>query len=221
MQRLYKDKHNRMLGGVCAGIAEYLGIDITLTRAVAVVSCLMFTPLISVYFLFMMILPDKSEVSSGTPSVFTELRESIKSGQTSSYIKPALLLIIAAVGLLVLTEAFFHVDIKIKYIIIFGLIIFGLYLITTKDLHADPSKRVITGAGVCVMMLLWLASSAGWVYFPIAVIISTFINIWPLLLAAFGLSLLLQNKKYVYTLWSIIAVCVAIITLINYISVII
>lgn len=31
-KRLYKDRTNQMLGGVCAGIGNYLGIDPTLVR---------------------------------------------------------------------------------------------------------------------------------------------------------------------------------------------
>ena len=33
-KRLYKSRDNRMISGVCAGIAEYFGIDPTLIRLV-------------------------------------------------------------------------------------------------------------------------------------------------------------------------------------------
>ena len=36
VKRLYKGR-SRMLSGVCAGIAEYLGVDATLIRVVAVI----------------------------------------------------------------------------------------------------------------------------------------------------------------------------------------
>lgn len=32
MKKLYRSKNNRMLSGVCGGIAEYFGIDPTLVR---------------------------------------------------------------------------------------------------------------------------------------------------------------------------------------------
>lgn len=41
MKRLYKSNHNRMIDGVCAGIAEYFGIDPTLVRLAWVAFCLM------------------------------------------------------------------------------------------------------------------------------------------------------------------------------------
>jgi phage shock protein C len=31
-RRLYRDETNKMLGGVCAGLAEYFGVDVTLVR---------------------------------------------------------------------------------------------------------------------------------------------------------------------------------------------
>jgi phage shock protein C len=36
-QRLTRDTDHGMLGGVCAGVADYLGIDVTLVRLLAVV----------------------------------------------------------------------------------------------------------------------------------------------------------------------------------------
>ena len=32
-KRLVRRRHDKMLGGVCAGVADYLGLDVTLVRA--------------------------------------------------------------------------------------------------------------------------------------------------------------------------------------------
>ena len=40
-KRLYKSRDNRMISGVCAGIAEYFGIDPTLVRLAWVVFSLL------------------------------------------------------------------------------------------------------------------------------------------------------------------------------------
>ena len=37
MKKLYKNRQNRMICGVCAGIADYFNIDPTLVRLLAVV----------------------------------------------------------------------------------------------------------------------------------------------------------------------------------------
>lgn len=39
-KRLYKSRQNRMLCGVCGGIAEYFNIDPTIVRLITVALCL-------------------------------------------------------------------------------------------------------------------------------------------------------------------------------------
>jgi len=39
-QKLYRSVENRMLGGVCAGIGTYFGIDATLVRVIYVLASL-------------------------------------------------------------------------------------------------------------------------------------------------------------------------------------
>jgi len=36
-RRLYRSRTNRMIAGVCGGLAEFIGIDVTLLRILAVV----------------------------------------------------------------------------------------------------------------------------------------------------------------------------------------
>ena len=38
-KRLYKSNDNKMIDGVCGGIAEYLGVDPTLVRVAWIVFC--------------------------------------------------------------------------------------------------------------------------------------------------------------------------------------
>jgi phage shock protein C len=39
-KRLTRDTDDGMIGGVCAGVADYLGIDVTLVRLLAVVGAI-------------------------------------------------------------------------------------------------------------------------------------------------------------------------------------
>jgi phage shock protein C len=43
-RRLYKDPESKMLLGVCAGVADYFGFDVTITRGVAVLGLIIFPP---------------------------------------------------------------------------------------------------------------------------------------------------------------------------------
>ena len=59
-KRLYKSRSNRMISGVCAGIAEYFNIDPTVVRLIAVL-ILFFTAFIGAvigYFVCSLVIPD-------------------------------------------------------------------------------------------------------------------------------------------------------------------
>lgn len=61
--RLYRDKENAMLAGVCAGIAEYAGLNVKGTRIVTALLCL--TPMLGFivisYLVLAIVLPVKPE----------------------------------------------------------------------------------------------------------------------------------------------------------------
>lgn len=61
-KKLYKTKDNAMLSGVCAGISEYLNLDVSIVRLIWVL--LSFSgPGLIVYIVMALILPDKYEVN--------------------------------------------------------------------------------------------------------------------------------------------------------------
>ena len=60
-KRLYKSRDNRMISGVCAGIAEYFGIDPTLIRLGWVVFCALGGSGILAYIIAAIVIPRKPE----------------------------------------------------------------------------------------------------------------------------------------------------------------
>lgn len=58
--RLYRDKENAMLAGVCAGLANYFGLNTKGLRLIAVVSTFFFFPfMVPAYIVLAIILPVK------------------------------------------------------------------------------------------------------------------------------------------------------------------
>ncbi len=57
MKRLYRSEKNRMIAGVCGGIAEYFNIDPTLVRLGFVALSFMFGGGVLVYILAAIIIP--------------------------------------------------------------------------------------------------------------------------------------------------------------------
>ncbi len=60
-RRLMRPVHNRMIGGVCSGLAEYFNVDATLVRVIYVVATLVtaFTGIVA-YGLMCLIIPEKA-----------------------------------------------------------------------------------------------------------------------------------------------------------------
>lgn len=58
-KRLYRSRNNRMIAGVCGGIAEYFDIDPTLVRLGWVLFTLAGGAGILVYFIAWIIIPEK------------------------------------------------------------------------------------------------------------------------------------------------------------------
>ena len=66
MQRLYRSKKERILGGVCAGLGEHLDVDPTVIRLIwAVVTLISFGTGIIVYILAWIIIPEDDSGSAG------------------------------------------------------------------------------------------------------------------------------------------------------------
>lgn len=60
-RRLYQDRENRLVCGVCAGVADYFGFDLTVTRMIVLAGLIFFLPTVLIgYIALALILPKKS-----------------------------------------------------------------------------------------------------------------------------------------------------------------
>lgn len=59
MKTLYKDTHNKIICGVCSGIAQYLNIDANVIRILAVILCCGAGIGLIAYIIAAIILPEK------------------------------------------------------------------------------------------------------------------------------------------------------------------
>ncbi len=59
-RRLYRDRENGIVAGVCAGIADYFGFDVTITRIIVAIGLFIFLPTTVVaYIVLALLLPTK------------------------------------------------------------------------------------------------------------------------------------------------------------------
>ncbi|MBC7220536.1 PspC domain-containing protein [Candidatus Bipolaricaulota bacterium] len=73
MKRLYRRRKDALLGGVCGGIAEYLGVDPTLVRVVFAVLAVASGIGVLIYFLLWLLIPQEGEAPS-------EPRDAVRAG---------------------------------------------------------------------------------------------------------------------------------------------
>ena len=60
MKKLYRSKSNRMIAGVCAGVAEYLNIDPTVVRVIWAIACFGTLGILA-YIACALIIPEKPD----------------------------------------------------------------------------------------------------------------------------------------------------------------
>jgi phage shock protein C len=63
-KKLYKSAMNKKVWGVCAGLAEYFDVDVTLVRLLFVIFTLMGGPGLIVYIVLALVLPEEGQASS-------------------------------------------------------------------------------------------------------------------------------------------------------------
>jgi phage shock protein C len=58
-RRLVRSRDDRMIAGVCAGLAAYLGVDVTVVRVVAALTILLPGPSVIAYLIAWLLMPEE------------------------------------------------------------------------------------------------------------------------------------------------------------------
>ncbi len=72
---LYRSRDNRMIGGVCAGLGEYLGIDPTVVRLIFAFGAIFFGfpgALVFAYIAMLLVVPEEPMADMPAPESNTE-----------------------------------------------------------------------------------------------------------------------------------------------------
>lgn len=80
-RRLHRDSESGLVAGVCAGIADYFGFDVTVTRVLVAVGLFVFPPTTLIaYVVLALLLPKKSrETARVRDSISETLQRSVRS----------------------------------------------------------------------------------------------------------------------------------------------
>ena len=85
-RRFYRDRDRAMLGGVCAGLADYFGFNLCVTRFLAIIACFWTSGLAFIAYLAVVLLVPTRPAVQAKPDVDREFRQALRSspGQTMS-----------------------------------------------------------------------------------------------------------------------------------------
>jgi phage shock protein C len=79
-QRLYRNPRNGRVFGVCAGVAEYFGFDVTVTRVLLVIGAFFsFSMLIIAYVILALLLPVKPSEGPGSEDRSDPVQRKVRS----------------------------------------------------------------------------------------------------------------------------------------------
>ena len=79
INRLYRNPRRGVLFGVCAGIAEYFGFDLALTRVIVVIAAVVSLPLVCIaYVLLGFMLPRKPYAGPESEEVFDPVQRQVR-----------------------------------------------------------------------------------------------------------------------------------------------
>ncbi len=80
-RRLYQDRENKLVCGVCAGIADYFGFDVTVMRIVVLAGLVFFLPPTLIGYIVLALLLPKKPTGKNTrhDNVSAKLQRSVRS----------------------------------------------------------------------------------------------------------------------------------------------
>ena len=78
-RRFYRNREKAMLGGVCAGLADYFGFNLRVTRILACIAFLMAMPMTLLIYIGAVLLIRTGPEGYGNPEYDPEFRQAVRS----------------------------------------------------------------------------------------------------------------------------------------------
>src|SRR3954471_7661280 len=163
-QQLYRSRSDKMLGGVCGGLAEYSGIDALLWRVGFVALTFAGGSGVLVYLLLWLLMPagpPGDPASFGSPGSAGRSQRP-PAGPRSPIPRVTIAGLFIVVGLLVLTTRFGGWDIGPRGFLGAALLVVGLGLVVAAFAGGHTARGRLIALGVVLSLALVAASSMPW-----------------------------------------------------------
>lgn len=204
-RRLHKSATDRKFGGVCSGIAETFGLDITLVRIAAFLLCVVYPASVIIYFVLALAMPVLND--GDAPQRGEKERIRIPRLRDSFSVKRAAAVsAVCTLAGVVIYRAVFSLPVGFTEVFDFALLALGAYIMTDglvseKTASNEKTAKIALGS-VCAFMCFLSLSGIRTTYgFSFGYITSALRYLWPLLLCCAGVTLIAPRKKIAAGTW--------------------
>ena len=219
-KKLHKSDTDKKLGGVCAGIAETLDIDISVVRIAAFFLCVIYPVMLIVYFLLAIFLPSKTNSNEVSVQSNESIPPQITPEGRSSFALWAFISTVfcASLGYAVCKKC--GLAANIDSVILFAVLAAGLYIFFSGLCEPSQNRnhkitKISIGAVISVMCISRALDKFSLTFLPFNYLTLSAFYFWPLLMVAFGLTVIISNKKIATAVWVTIFVLLVIFSVVS------
>lgn len=83
-RRFYRIREKAVLGGVCAGLADYFGFNLKVTRLLAIIAFFMAMPMSIVAYLAVVVLVPTAPEANPVPRIDPEIRRAVRASPSQT-----------------------------------------------------------------------------------------------------------------------------------------
>ncbi len=83
-RRFFRSADNAILGGVCAGVADYFGFNLRATRILTVIAFFMAMPMTVIAYIAIVLLVPATSLTRGAEQVDPDFRKALRSSPTQT-----------------------------------------------------------------------------------------------------------------------------------------
>ena len=197
---------DKLFAGVCAGIAEKIGINPIIVRVLAVVLFFAVPQIILLYFIVLFFSEEtESEEASQTPEISKkERRKSIR-------LNLAVIILCTLSGMFIAAQ--FGFGPNFDFLIFFFLISQGFYMVysgifSSAEAKKERDSEIAYGIMFCIAGILHYFYISDFNIISFSRITAAAAYLWPLIVIALSLNFMLPYKKVSLIIWLIVFVLV-------------
>lgn len=217
--KFHKSETDKKFGGVCAGIAETLGLDISIVRIAAFFLCLFYPTSLILYLVLAVMLPTGENAHTAHNYTDTDSPYNIK----QTCLQALAIGFIGAFAGGIIYKKFFSFDVGFIDLLGFMILAIGLFLfisgITEEENTNAKITKIALGSVISFMTVTKIIRILSIDFLPVDHIIHSVFYLWPIFVICLGITVVVPKKRTAIVIWLIAALIILLYTFARLISI--